>query len=485
MAASLNPEVLTQLTSRVEENLRTLALPALKKFIEIPNLSRQFDAEWNTNGLIPKASQLCLDYAHGLGLQKLSAQLYQDEGTTPFLFGVVEASPGVTAPKTVVVYGHIDKQPPLTEKWREGLHPHKAVEENGFLYGRGAVDDGYNWFAVLAILKAIEDSGLQHDRFILFFETDEESASKDIPHYLAKFRDQIGDPELMLCLDTSSISEQHFSIASSMRGIINFDVSVKLIENGVHSGYSGIAASSFRVMRDVLDRLEDSKTGKILIPELWLPEVPSDKLLQAQHAAKVLGEKIFKPAPFLEGVEPVHPDHLEAYLNRSWRPQLEIIGQEGIPSTSICGNVLREETLLRCSLRLPPTINDRAAFGLIKAVLEKDPPYKAKVVVTLSDGGNGFCAKAIPEQVQKVFDSHATRVFGSPIVFVANGSSIPFVSYLQSQLPKTMLMVSGAGLPTSMIHGPNEHLNIRFMERYMTTLAGILVEFAQLPPLNL
>ena len=466
------------LVARVEHNVKQIALPALKEFVGIPNVSRNYDKDWATNGLLRKACDFCLEYSRKLDLKGLNVEVHTDEGTTPFIFGTLDATNG-DKEKTVVVYGHIDKQPPLTDKWKDGLHPYNCIERDGYLYGRGVIDDGYNWFVVFAILKAFQECGVKHDRFVFFYECDEESESKDIPHYLQKFRPIIGkDPEMMLALDTASISPEHFAIASTLRGILNFDLSVKVLDKGIHSGNSGVAPSTFRIIRQLLDRLEDSKTGKV--HESLFVEIPADKLEHAKRTAQFFGQDVYKKLPLLEGVQPVTTDPLEAYLNRIWRPQLEIIGQENLPTTDVAGNVLRDETVLRCGIRLPPTKDDMKAFEFVKDLLEKDPPYNAHVSVTLADNGAGFCANPLPAHLMEIFDKRAMEFFGNPVCMTGSGGSVPFVSYLQSQLPNTFIMVSGASLPDSHIHGPNENLNIEYVIKFSKTLSTMLADFGQL-----
>jgi len=467
-----------RLKDQVETNLRTLAIPWLKRFIDIPNLSRNFDPEWETNGLLEQACNLCLEYAQEIGVQGYEARLYKDPGTTPLIFGSIAA----TKPeghKNMMMYGHIDKQPHLTDGWREGLHPFKHVEENGLLYGRGSVDDGYNWFTVLALVKALQQLGIPHDRFILFYECDEESSSKDIPYYLNKFKDTIQVPDVMFCLDATSISRDIFSVSTTLRGCLNFDLKVRVLEKSMHSGVgSGIVPSSFRIARQLLDRIECPKSGKI-IDDLQV-EIPGDKLEQAVKAAKIQGTGVYDKFCFCKGVQPVSQDVQELYLNNIWRAQLEITGQSGIPLLQHSGNVLREETVLRCSLRLPPTLSGEEAFKTVHALLTQDVPYNAQVEVTSQGAGNGWSANQIPERVVEILDRHNQEIFGNPTLMYGCGGSIPFIKTIQDLLPSTLLFVSGVVLPDSNMHGPNEKIDLEYLTKFAKSLTCFLVDFSNL-----
>ena len=231
-------------------------LPGLQDFVRIDNLSPDFDPEWETNLKLDKAGNHLVDWAMKQGVKGMKAELYKEKGRTPLVF--IEIDPqGID--KTVLLYGHFDKQPPLGE-WDEGLHPTKPVVKNGLLYGRGASDDGYALFAIVESIKLIQLQNAKHGRIVITIESGEESGSPDLVYYLKKLKDRIGNPDLMICMDSGCKDYNAVWLTTSLRGVCAAEFEVECLKESVHSGSgSGIAPDSFTVMRILLDRLDDSK----------------------------------------------------------------------------------------------------------------------------------------------------------------------------------------------------------------------------------
>jgi acetylornithine deacetylase/succinyl-diaminopimelate desuccinylase-like protein len=470
------------LKDRVEFNIRHLALPWTKKFVEIPNTSKAYDPEWETNGLLEDACQLCIDYAQMIQIEGIDLQMHKDPGVSPLLLGKIPATKK-EGHISIITYGHLDKQPYESQEWGEGLHPTKPVEKDGYLYGRGSVDDGYNFFTMLAIVKAYQELNIPHDEFILFYECSEESDIIDIAHWINKFQEQIGKPDVMLCLDDGSISRDIFSLTTSLRGNLWFRLKVTVLENSLHSGLaSGIVPSSFRIARNLLERIECSKTGQ-MIQELQV-SVPKQKQQEAIANIRFSGDEIHKSRCMCKGVQPVTLNLEELYLNNVWKAQMEVIGQSGIPSLEQAGNVLRDYTELLITLRTPPTLCVDEAFKTIKNILTSDVPYSAKVDVELDSAGNGWFSGELSTELLAAVDKHSMEVFGKSTILYGNGGTIPFVEMLQKRLPQTLLLVTGADLPDSGIHGPNERLDIEFLVKFAKTFACVMVDLCKVVPNN-
>ena len=122
-------------------------LPALSAYTRIPCLSPAFDPDWAERGAIAEAAELLGTWARDQD-PALQVEIVELPGRTPVL---LIDNGGTGDP--VVVYGHMDKQPPLGE-WRSGLGPYEPVREGDLLYGRGTADDGYAMFAAVTGLLA-------------------------------------------------------------------------------------------------------------------------------------------------------------------------------------------------------------------------------------------------------------------------------------------------------------------------------------------
>lgn len=339
----------------VEEAFRTTVVDRLCDYIRIPNQSPHYDPHVLTNGHQDRAIELLLDWVRGQSVEGLSVNVVREQGRTPVILLEVPHTQGYhNQEETILLYGHMDKQPPLTEQWAAGLHPYTPVIRDGKLYGRGGADDGYSTFSAVLAVKCLQASGAPHPRISILIEAGEESGSPDLNHYLAQLKPRLGDVSLIICLDSGCGNYDQLWLTTSLRGVCNVTVKVGVMKSGVHSGSaSGVVPSSFRGMRNILDALEDAKTGRVLLPELWV-DIPPHRVEEAHKAASFLGPNVFAEFPLLPGVKLMHTELPELMLNRTWRPTLSYTGVDGIPSLSNAGNVLRAQTTLVLSFRLPP-----------------------------------------------------------------------------------------------------------------------------------
>lgn len=335
-------------------------------------MSGDYDPEWNTNGLLPKAADFLLEWGNSQGVAGLKLEVIKEADKSPFIFG--ELAGNNQSANTIAFYGHFDKQPPMLP-WGEGLDPYKPVIRDGKLYGRGAADDGYSFFSTVLVLKALQKLGLKHSRCVLLFEGDEESGQGHVEHYIEKLLPRIGkDVSLILCLDSGTLNYDQMWITTNLRGYVEAKLRVQVLTEGIHSGDGGgLVSSSFRIARHLLDRLEDSRTGEI--NERFQVEVPANRYSEASETIKEVGEQLLQ-VPFYKDMQPTYPKDklLSLYLNRTWKPQLAVTGVDGMPQAQVAGNVLRPYTLLKLSLRIPPRFEASKAAQMLKELLEKDPP---------------------------------------------------------------------------------------------------------------
>jgi len=345
------------------------------------------------------------------------------------------------------------------------------VYEKGRLYGRGSGDDGYAWFAAVALVKTLQKYGLQKHRFVLFFESDEESDSKDLLYFLKKRQDVIRTPDIVLCLDSGTVDEHRLSLTSSMRGVLDLVLTIQMIKHAVHSGDAGgIIPDSFRVLRHLLKSIENSATGAISIDE-FNTNIPGNYYGDAEQLIKTLGPDFKFPFPFLPDVQPMANNNLDLYLNSTWRPQMTMIGVEGIPSNQNAGNVIRPSTSVGLSFRLPPNVKVDTALEAFKKRVESTAAlYNAKVSFRVKGKGNGFLADKLSEPLAQKLDAASNRFFGKPATYFFEAGSIPFMDEFKALYPKAEFLLTGILGPGSGAHGPNEYADIVYLKKFLCAL---------------
>ena len=461
-------------------------VPELIEYIKIPNKSPAFDADWQSHGYMEDAVSLMESWCRGHALPGMHMEVVRLAGRTPLIFmevpgrGDDETSGEDVGPRsigagTVLLYGHLDKQPEM-HGWREGFGPWIPVIEGERLYGRGGADDGYAAFASLAAIHALEEQGIPHARCVIIIEACEESGSYDLPYYIDALAPRIGKPDLVICLDSGCGNYDQLWCTTSLRGMAAGDLSVEVLSEGVHSGDAGgIVPSSFRLLRQLLGRLEDHGSGKILEPSFRV-DIPGERRTQAEHAAQVLGDTLYTRFPFLDGVGPVRDEGAEMVLDRTWRPALEITGAAGIPALEAAGNVARPMTAVRISLRLPPTCNAEHASRELKKLLEADPPQGAHVSFRPEMAADGWNAPPVSDWLQASVGAASKDYFGRDAVYMGEGGTIPFMAMLGKKFPESEFLITGVLGPGSNAHGPNEFLDIPTGKKVTCCVARVLAD---------
>ncbi len=457
-------------------------LRQLKDYIAIPAKSPGFDKDWAAHGHIETVVRNAATWVEAQKVEGLKLEIVRLPGRTPVLFFEVPATRAASeGAATVLMYGHLDKQPEFSG-WRADLGPWTPTYEDGKLYGRGGADDGYAVYASIAALQAVKAQKLPHPRIVGLIETCEESGSYDLLPYVDALRPRLGDVGLVICLDSGAGNYDQLWLTTSLRGMASGTLKVQVLTEGVHSGdASGLVPSSFRIMRQVLDRLEDSATGRLL-PASFHCEVPADRLAQARATAAILGEEVYKRFPWAHYdcggstvfALPTTTDPLQALLQRTWAPTLSVTGAEGLPSLQDAGNVLRPYTAFKLSLRLPPLVDAAQAVQSLKALLEDNAPYQA--VVTFEPGGaaTGWNAPPATSWFEQALNAASQAHFGAPCGYIGQGGTIPLMNMLSEGFPKAQMMVCGVLGPRSNAHGPNEFLHVPSAKRLTAAVAEVI-----------
>ena len=450
-------------------------VPQLVEYIRIPNKSPMFDADWVKHGYMADAVKLMESWARAQSIPGMQVEVVQLEGRTPLIYIEIPAAHGGSNDDCVLLYGHLDKQPEMTG-WDDDLGPWKPVLRGDRLYGRGGADDGYAIYGSLAAVMALHDQQVPHARCVVLIEACEESGSYDLPAYVDHLADRIGRPSLVVCLDSGCGNYDQLWCTTSLRGLAGGNLTVDVLEEGVHSGdASGVVPSSFRLLRQLLSRIEDENTGRILLDSLHA-DIPAERLAQARRAADVLDTAIYDKFPLLPGMRPMADDLAELVLNRTWRPALSVTGAGGIPSLDSAGNVLRPQTAVKLSLRLPPTVDGRRAGELLQAELLRDPPNGARVTLALEKAATGWNAPALSPWLEKAIDAASREFYGQPAMYMGEGGSIPFMGMLGEKFPGAQFMITGVLGPHSNAHGPNEFLHIPMGKKVTASVARVIAE---------
>lgn len=468
------------INDHIQARWRDDIVARLTDYIRIPAKSPAFDPDWVAHGHLDRVVTEARAWALAQRIAGLSIEIVTLPGRTPCLFFDVPARTGSGAgnDRTVLFYGHLDKQPEMTG-WREGLGPWQPVIENGRLYGRGASDDGYAIYAALTAIGALDAAGASRPRCVGLIETCEESGSYDLPAYLDALAPRMGEVGLLIALDSGCGDYERLWMTSSLRGLVGGLLTVDVLDEGVHSGNaSGIVPSSFRIVRMLLDRLEDARTGE-LKDSAFAAQVPVDRQRQAQAAGQVLGERTWSGFPFVLGaggkpMSPMSGNPAEAILNRTWRATLSVIGAAGLPSPKEAGNVLRPGTALKLSVRLPPTVDSERASARLKALLESDPPYGARVRFEPDWAASGWNAPATAPWLEDALGQSSRAAFGHDPVWMGEGGTIPFIAMLGRKFPQVQFIITGVLGPQSNAHGPNEFLDIAYATRLTQAVAQVV-----------
>ena len=469
-------QALSQVTAQWDGDI----VKQLSDYITIPAKSPGFDADWRAHGYIDTVMRNAAAWVEAQKVEGLTLEVIRLDGRTPVLFFEIPAT-RVDSTQTVLMYGHLDKQPEFTG-WRSDLGPWTPKYQDGKLYGRGGADDGYAVYASIAAVQALKAQNVPHPRIVGLIETCEESGSYDLLPYVDALRKRLGEVALVVCLDSGAGNYDQLWLTTSLRGMGGGVLKVEVLDEGVHSGdASGVVPSSFRILRHVLDRLEDSATGRLL-PQSFHCAIPADRLAQAKATASVLGDELYKRFPWAhydcEGSSaftlPMTTDPLEALLNRTWRPTLSVTGAEGFPAMKDAGNVLRPYTAFKLSLRFPPLIDAAVAVQELKKLLEDNAPYNAKVTFEGGGGATGWNAPSTVDWFENALNDASQNFFGAPCGTIGQGGTIPLMNMLSKGFPSAQMMVCGVLGPKSNAHGPNEFLHVPYAKKLTAAVAHVM-----------
>ena len=301
----------TKLQNDIDKFWDNEIVPNLVDYIKIPNKSPAFDPDWKKNGHMDKVLLLAKEWIEKHRPDNTIVHIKEAKGRTPIILLEI---PG-DRDGNILMYGHLDKQPEM-EGWEDELGPWKPVIREEKLYGRGGADDGYALFASLGSILALKDQGISLPRIVILIEFCEESGSPDLPFYMDDCSDIIGEVDLVICLDSGAGNYDQFWNTVSLRGMISCNLKVQVLNEGVHSGSSsGVVPSSFRLIRQLISRIEDQDSGEILLSELSC-EVPQYRLDETKKMADNLNGSA-ESYPWHNTTSPMTSNAVDGLLGRT------------------------------------------------------------------------------------------------------------------------------------------------------------------------
>jgi acetylornithine deacetylase/succinyl-diaminopimelate desuccinylase-like protein len=468
---------LTSMMERSDQVWENSILPSLSEMIEIKALSPLFEPKWSELGELDATIDLFCKWLDEQEIVGISHEVHKIGELSPLLLVTIEG----TGPGEVIFYSHLDKQPSKPELWSDGLHPLKAVRRDPWLYGRGSVDDGYGGYLCATSVQLLQGQGVPHPKCTIIIETCEESGSFDLPPYLDALSGQLGDPDMIVVMDSGGPDYNHTWMTESLRGLVSGTLSVKVSHEGIHSGNSGGSIpSSFRILRMLLDRVEDSSTGRVLIPEMHT-DISDQIWTKAEALADIVGDSVWEQFPTVDSLRQASDSTQEMIVGMNWEPTLSIIGADGIPPVQVAGNVLRTNTDVKLSFRIPPGVDSELAITKAKEILEKNPPYGAEVTFTPDSCADGFHAPPLDGTISKAIHNSSMELSGLPPLATWTGGTIPFMAMMQGKYPDAMFLCTGTSGPGNNAHGPDEKLHIPSSKRLTVVLSATIAAVSENP----
>ena len=415
-----------------------------------------------------KAAEFLKSWVESRDIRGMKVELLRSDMRTPFLFIEIEGD----TDETVLMYGHLDKQPPMLP-WRDGLDPWVPVREGDLVYGRGLADDGYSTFAAVGAVEAALKAGHKIPRVVIMIEASEESGSPDLTNYVAELKERIGNPSTVITLDSEDRDGDRLWLTQSLRGMVNGFLTVETMPTTMHSGLAtGVVPSASRIFRMLLARIENPETGHI-INEIASPPLTDEFRTYAETVARdVPGflESYDLPVGLSAAGDTLH----ETVANNLVRAGLEITGITGLPEAHTSGNVSVGKITTRVSVRIPPGVDPDTVATEFKRIFEENPPYGAKVTYEFQSGDWGWMAKPFTPGMAKRLSQTTQSIFGTEPGLLGVGASIPFVQIMVQHFPKAEHILTGVLSQASHAHGPNENMSVRKVKRITEFVAAFL-----------
>jgi acetylornithine deacetylase/succinyl-diaminopimelate desuccinylase-like protein len=427
----------------------------LERLVRIPGIA--FEGFDHTQ--VERSAEAVAELLRGCGLDTQIVRA----GGQPAVIGRKAAPAG--AP-TVLLYAHHDVQPVGDPALWTG-DPFEPVERDGRLYGRGAADDKAGVMAHIAALRAFGDHlpvGV-----VVFVEGEEEYGSDSLDALIATHIDELRS-DVIVIADSGNWDIGQPALTTSLRGLVNLFVEVKVLKSAVHSGmFGGAVPDALTTLSRLLSTLHDDEG-----------EVAVDGLIGREGASVDYPEDRFRhEAGVLDGVKLIGRGTI---TDRTWtKPAIAVLGIDA-PRTLEAANALQPTAKAKISVRLAPGDEPKSAYAAVRAHLEKYVPWGAHVEVTLESDGSPCVIDATGPAYEAARAAFRDAWDGVPPVDMGVGGSIPFIATFGELFPDASILVTGVEDPYSGAHGPDESLHLGEFERVCIAEALLLRNVAEALP---
>jgi acetylornithine deacetylase/succinyl-diaminopimelate desuccinylase-like protein len=377
----------------------------------------------------------------------------------PAVFGEARGPEG--AP-TVLLYAHHDVQPegPVDE-WASP--PFEPTVRDGRLYGRGTSDDKCGIVMHAAALRAWGGGPPATVKVIV--EGEEEASTAHLPFL-------IGDHEELLAADVVGVADGGNwrtgvpALDTSMRGVVDCRVTVRVLDLAVHSGsFGGVIPDALSSLARILATLHDDE-GNVAIA--GLASSPWD-------GYQMTDDEVREEAPVRPGVRLIGSGTIS---ERLWsRPAVSVLGIDA-PRVREASNQLVPVASAKVSLRIPPEQDADTARNLLEKHLIDHAPWGVEIHVDAGEAGGGMrIASDGPAFAAMLRAMEAA--YGRPAVQSGSGGSIPLVPVLSRSFPKAEILVYGASDEKSQYHSIDESVDLGDFERAALAEALLFAELAR------
>lgn len=421
----------------------------LKDLVRIPSVSwDSFDPQ-NVVDSAEKVAQLVTDT--GL-FEKVEILRSLKSESSDFGQPAIVARRNATNGKpTILLYAHHDVQPPGDENIWES-NPFEPLEKSGRLYGRGAADDKAGIMAHISTLRLLPEvvSDIEVG-IVLFIEGEEEFGSPSFETFLQDHHSLL-EADVIVVADSGNWNTEVPALTTTLRGNATFKLTVKTLDHALHSGmFGGAVPDAFMAFAHIVSSFYDN-TGSVSVEGLHRSTiVPPDYLDQQMR----------DESGVLNSVDLIGKGHV---LERLWsQPSITVTGLD-VPSVDQASNTLLPSVSARISVRVAPGQAALSAFEAVRFHIQKSAPYGAVVVFDDINLGESFSTDTKGWAAQAV-KSALSSSWGTDVVEMGVGGSIPFISSFVSAFPQAQVLVTGVEDPDSRAHSPNESLHIESFEK--------------------